>query len=109
MNLTYFPLLPIQRRLQALPRDRERFQTYLRTITNADGTDIELLPLLAMNPMGKDHVTALVDELLALDADGIAAGIVAETASEHADLPGDFRAALVVADDLMGGWTNRWA
>ncbi|HEX3149994.1 MAG TPA: hypothetical protein VHR66_18095 [Gemmataceae bacterium] len=109
MNLTYTPLLPIQRRLQTLPRDRERFKTYLRTISNTDGTDIDLLPMLAMNPMGKEHVTALVDELMSMDADGIAARAVADLANEHADLPGDYRAALIVADDLMGGWTNRWA
>ena len=61
-----------------------------------------------MNPMGKDHVTALLDALLALDADGVAARAAAEASARLADVPGDFKAALVVADDLMGGWTNRY-
>jgi hypothetical protein len=62
-----------------------------------------------MNPMGKDHVTALLDGLLALDADGIAARAVAEASVQLANEPGDFKVALVIADDLMGGWTNRYA
>jgi hypothetical protein len=62
-----------------------------------------------MNPMGKEHVTALLDALLALDADGIAAGAVAEASARLADEPGDFKATLVIVDDRMGGWTNRYA
>ena len=109
MNLHYTPLLHVQRELQGLPRNYERFKKYLRTILNADGTDIELVPMLAMNPMGKDHVTARLDQLLAIDADGVGARAAAEASAETAHLPGDYRAALVVVDDVMGGWTNRWS
>src|SRR5262249_10507314 len=91
-----------------IPRGLGRFRHYLRTISNPDGTDIELVPLLAMNPMGKDHVTALLDALLALDADGVGARAAADASARLAEVPGDFRAAVVVADDLMGGWTNRY-
>ena len=45
---------------------------------------------------------------LALDADGVAARAAAEASARLADVPGDFQAGLVVADDLMGGWTNRY-
>src|SRR5262245_59806847 len=76
---------------------------------NADGTGPELTPLLLANPMGKDHVTALLDALITLDADGIAARSAAEASAELAGEPGDFDAGLVVVDDLMGGWTNRYA
>ena len=107
MNLQYVPLLQIQRDLQGMPRNYERFRRYLRTIF-PDGATVELPPLLAMNPMGKDHVTALLDALLALDADGIAARAVAEASARVANDPGDFKIALVVADDAMGGWTNRY-
>ena len=68
-----------------------------------------MLPLLVMNPMGKDHVTALLDALLALDADGVGARAAADASAALADVPGDYKAALVVADDLMGGGTNRYA
>jgi hypothetical protein len=109
MNLEYVPLLQVARGLHALPRNYDRFRQYLRTIVSKDGTGLELPPLLLMNPMGKDHVTALLDALLALDADGIAARAAAEASRRLADEPGDCKAALVVADDLMGGWTNRYA
>jgi hypothetical protein len=109
VKVCYFPLLPIQRRLQALPRNYARFQQYLRTVMNAARTGPELTPLLLANPMGKDHVTALLDALIALDADGIAARSADDAVADLADEPGDFDAALVVVDDLMGGWTNRYA
>jgi hypothetical protein len=115
MKLDYVPLLQVQRELQGIPRGQmvsgapRRFQQYLRTIFPPGGVDVELLPLLIMNPMGRDHVTALLDALLALNADGIAAGAAAEAAAELADAPGDYNATVVVADDLMGGGTNRYA
>ena len=107
MNLNYVPLLQIQRELQGLPRNYERFRQYLRTIS-PDGATLELPPLGIMTPMGKDHVTALLDALLALDADGVAARALAEASAQVANDSGDFKVALVVADDLMGGWTNRY-
>src|SRR6476661_4522510 len=67
------------------------------------------MPLLMANPMGKYHVTALLDALIVLDADGIAAQSAAEAVADLGGEPGDFDAGLVVVDDLMGGWTNRYA
>jgi hypothetical protein len=107
MNLRYVPLLQTQRELQGLPRNLERFRRYVRTMS-PDGTTLDLPPLGLMNPMGKDHVTALLDALLALDADGVATRALAEASAQVANDPGDFKVALVVADDLMGGWTNRY-
>ena len=109
MKLEYVALLRLQRELHGIPRSRGRFRHYLRTISNEDGTGLELPSLLHMNPMGKDHVTALLDALLALDADGIAARAVAERSVQLTGEPGNFKVALVIADDLMGGWTNRYA
>jgi hypothetical protein len=105
MKLEYVPLLRVQRELHHMPRSPERFRQYLRTMTNRDGNALDLPPLVHVNPMGKEHVVALLDALLALDADTIAAQAV----SEAADEPGDFKVAVVVADDLKGGWTNRYA
>jgi hypothetical protein len=108
MNLEYVPLLQVQRELQGLPRNLDRFRQYVRTMTGPDGSTLALPPLGIMNPMGKDHVAALLDALLALDADSVAARALAEATVQVADVPGDFKVALVVADDLMGGWTNRY-
>ena len=76
---------------------------------NPEGTGPELVPLLLANPMARDHVTALLDELLALDADGVAARSASEALAGLDQLPGDYDIGLVVVDDLMGGWTNRYA
>lgn len=106
MKLEYLPLLEVQLGLQRLPRNSARFHEYLRIITNRDG--IELPPLGIMNPMGKEHVTALLEALVALDADrlGAQATVAAEAALAH--VPGEAKIGLVVADDLLGGWTNRY-
>jgi hypothetical protein len=109
MKLDYVPLLQVARELHGLPRNYDRFRRYLRTIGGREDGKLELPPLVIMNPMGKEHVTALLDALLALDADGIAARAAAEASAQLADVPGDYKAALMVADDLMGGWTNRYA
>jgi hypothetical protein len=108
MNANYISLLPIQRELQALPRDYARFKEYLRTILNEDGSDVELAPLLAANPMAKEHVTARLDEYLAMDADIIAQTAIAEASADLGDEPGEFKASVVLVDDLLGGWTNRY-
>ena len=114
MTLTFVPLLRVQRELYSMPRGMERFREYIKTMTDAETGDLAL-PLVAMNPMGKDHVPALIDDYLALGAEEIAEQAVkqaqdtvrsAEARSAKAD---QFRVALVVSDDLKGGWTNRWA
>src|SRR6516165_8272333 len=115
MNLDYVPLLRVMRELHSIPRGQppdfngmRRFRHYLRTIFPHDENADQLLPLIAMNPMGKDHVTALLDAYLAMDADGIGARVTAEVAARLADVPADFKVGLVVADDLMGVGTNRY-
>jgi hypothetical protein len=109
VKLEYVPLFQIQRTLQSMPRDYERFHQYLQTIKTPDGQSLELPSLIAMNPMGKEHVTDLLDALLALDADGVAASATAEASARLEDTPGDCKITVVIADDLKGGWTNRYA
>ncbi len=98
MKLEYIPLLRIQRELQGLPRNQDRFRQYLRTIS-PDGSNLELPSLVIMNPMGKDHVTALLDELIALDADVVAAQAIADASVGLAEAPGEFKASLVLPRD----------
>ena len=105
LKLSFLPLLQIQRDLYALPRGMERFREYIKAMTDPETGDLAL-PLVAMNPMGKDHIPALIDEYLALDAEGIAKNLC-----DVWRATGDrqFKVGLVVSDDLKGGWTNRWA
>ncbi len=107
MRLEHVPLLQIQRDLYLLPRGMERFQAYLKTMFAPGGEELRLPPLVAMNPMGKDHVPARLDALLAFDAEGVAAHAVADASARLRERPGDFKIGLVLADDAMGGWTNR--
>ncbi len=109
MKLEYVPLLKIQRELYGIPRGVERFRAYLETMIDPETRDLALPPLVAMNPMGKQHVPALLDALLAFDAEIVAAAAVAEAMAHIADIPGEFKIGLAVSDDLKGGWTNRYA
>src|SRR5260370_7268842 len=87
MNVDYVPVLRIQRELQGLPRNYARFRQYLRTIISEGGTALELPPLGIMNPMGKDHVTVLLDQLLALHAADTAARAVSRAPPALATTP----------------------
>ena len=120
MNLQFVPLLQVQRDLYALPRGIERFHEYIKTMTDGQTGDLAL-PLVAMNPMGKAHVPALIDEYLALGAEEIGEEAVTQAGAKApavrtsdvrratASAVATYRVALVVSDDLKGGWTNRWA
>ncbi len=108
MNLDYVPLLKTQRDIQGMPHNRERFQHYLRTIWNCYDEDFELIPLMFANPMARDHVTAMLDDLLAMNADQIAADAALEASTQLPNAPGEFKASIIVCDDLKGGWTNRY-
>jgi len=65
--LAYIPLLGVQRELYRLPRSRERFERVSRHDDRSPG-DIRL-PLASMNPMAKDHVPALLNQLIGARAD----------------------------------------
>ena len=114
MSLSLLPLLQIQRDLYALPKGMERFREYIKTMTDPETGDLAL-PLVAMNPMGQDHIPALIDQDIALGAETIAAEAVADATRRRSgslDPPApdlEFKIGLVVSDDLKGGWTNRWA
>ena len=109
MTLEYVPLLQVQRDLYGLPRGFERFREYIRTMkgSSEDGLD---LPLVAMNPMGKEHVPALLDKLLAFGADVEGARATADAGRQLASVSPaqSFSVCLVLSDDLKGGWTNRY-
>ena len=102
MELEFIPLLQVQRDLYRLPRGIERFRAYLRTMLDANTGDLEL-PLVAMNPMGKEHIPALLDRLLELQADEVGDAATASAREQLKDEPGRFRVGLVVVDDAHGG------
>ncbi len=107
MKLNLIPLLQKERELYAVPRGTARFQTYIN-IATGDTNDIEIPPLGIMNPMAKEHVAAYVEALLALHAEAVVAAALTEAEQRLAQVAGQFRVGLVVADDVAGGWSNRY-
>lgn len=107
MQIQYIPLLQTARDLLDTPRGMERFKQYLATILG-DGDDVALMPLVAMNPLSREHIAERLDQLLALDADLVAARAAFEAARDLDLIDGLFKLGLVVMDDRHGGWTNRY-
>lgn len=109
MPITFAPLLSAQRDVYRIPFGVDRFRAYLRTIMNENRDDVAIPPLVAINPMARDHVPNLLDEYLALRADELAADALEETVANLRAIAGDYTISLVAIDDLKGGWTNRYA
>jgi hypothetical protein len=106
MEVSVLHLLAIQRDLYAMPRGMDRFRAYIATMTG--GTDDLVLPLASMNPMGREHVAAMIDELLRMDAEAVAEAAATEASARLAQVPGQLAVGLVATDDAHGGWTNRY-
>jgi hypothetical protein len=106
MQLEHLPLLHVHRELYSMPRGMDRFRRYLAALTG--GGDDLALPLTAMNPMGKDHMLRATEAWIAAGAEEAAVQAGREAQARLADAPGRLRVGLVLADDVAGGWTNRW-
>jgi hypothetical protein len=108
MKITYLPVLRTLRELYVQPRSMQRFRQYIDTLTG--GTEDIVVPIGVANPMAKEHALTKLDELLALDADEIGASAAEEAQRRLArvDLPVEIKASIVLADDIGGGWTNRY-
>ena len=105
--IQYVPLIQTQLELMELPRGRRRFDEYLRLMIGGQQRDVELPPLVVMNPMAKDHVRTMLKKLIDMDVDHIAHVAIAE-AQKKVDRQLEFKIGIVIADDLAGGWTNRF-
>jgi hypothetical protein len=108
VNLEYVPLLELQRRIYGVPAGPERFREYLRHMLDAETLELRL-PLPAMNPMAGEHAIQALDALLAIGADRAGASAAALATPDLAEIPGAYRIALVLADDVLGAWTHRAA
>jgi hypothetical protein len=108
MRVIYLPVLQILRDLYLQPRDIHRFQRYIATLTG--GSDDVVLPIGVANPMAKEHAVVKIDELLAIGADDIGAQAAKSAATLFAGVKThvEIKASVVLADDIAGGWTNRF-
>ena len=101
----HLPLLNVQHNLYLSPRGPERFATYLNLMTGLG--DTLALPLAVLNPMAKSHVLEKLAQLLTLDAETLAADAVVR-ANGRLELKDPIKLGLVLADDVAGGWTDRY-
>jgi hypothetical protein len=108
MKITYLPVLGTLRDLYVQPRNMQRFRQYIAALMG--GGDDVVLPIGVANPMAKEHAVARIDELLALGADAVGAEAAASAQARLAGVQGDYeiKASVVLADDVAGGWTNRF-
>jgi len=108
MSFVLLPVLDQMLELYQQPRGFQRFRDYLQLALNEKRDDLEL-PIAVFNPMAKEHVLAKLRELKELDAEALIEQAIHELPFEcTAELPGTFQVALNLADDAMGGWTNRY-
>ncbi len=105
MRFELLPVVDIMLELYRMPRDMNRFNTYLQTLQGNTKDDIEI-PIGGFNPMAKDHAVAKLNELKQIGAEQV----ISETLNTvNEGRAGEYiKVSLTLADDLMGGWTNRY-
>ena len=109
MKFEVLPILSIMEELYQQPISTERFKAYLAKLQGKTKKDL-VLPIAGFNPMAKEHVLQKVRELQQLEAEQLMQEVVdqlnATATTEHQGTT--IKIALNVADDLKGGWTNRY-
>lgn len=65
------------------------------------------LPLVAFNRMSREHIAALLDQLLAMNAEEMGCQAMQSAGELLPEPAGALQVGLVIADDAKGGWTNR--
>ncbi|MEO0470952.1 MAG: hypothetical protein AAF206_15095 [Bacteroidota bacterium] len=108
MTFELIPVLSLMEELYQQPPRPERFQEYINRLRGETKTDLAL-PIVGFNPMAREHVLGKIAELQAIDAEGIMQSVMEEVnAEKENDSPEKIQVVLNLADDLKGGWTNRY-
>jgi hypothetical protein len=95
--------------LYAKPRSEERFQEYISMLQDGKKGDLTL-PIVGFNPMAKEHILQKLSELKEQKAEQIIQDTLRSinlTLTDEQDQR-TFKVVLNLADDLKGGWTNRY-
>ncbi len=107
-----FKLLPVTDAMLTLyrsPANADRFTEYMNILQGNSPGDITM-PVTFFNPMGKEHVLKKLLELKELDAEGLIEETILSINKDVSSLAGstEVNVSLALADDMGGGWTNRY-
>lgn len=109
MTFQLLPILDTMLSFYEKPMNPTRFQAYLQLLQGDTKGDL-MLPIGGFNPMAKPPISLKIKELQELKAEEI----IKETLNtinkkwQHKGKNQTFKVALNLADDLHGGWTNRY-
>ncbi len=108
MKFEVIPTLKIMSEIYEQPRDLFRFKDYLSKLQGSSKGDLEL-PIMGFNPMAKDRLIGKLNDLIDLDAEGIAQQVIHDFNKKNAKKSSPtFHLALNLSDDAHGSWTNRY-
>jgi hypothetical protein len=109
MTFQLLPILDTMLDFYQMPLNSARFQAYLQLLQGDTKGDL-VLPIGGFNPMAKSHILLKIKELQAIKVEKI----IAETLTfvnerwQHKGNDRIYQVAINLADDLHGGWTNRY-
>jgi len=101
------PILDTMIAFYELPRTPERFNRYLELLRGNTKDDL-VLPVGGFNPMAKEHIMEKLQELKTLQIEKIMTEITIQLNS-HYHPKAAIEVVFNLADDLHGGWTNRFS
>ncbi|MEO1451840.1 MAG: hypothetical protein AAFV07_20080 [Bacteroidota bacterium] len=110
MHFSLMPLFEDMLMLYNMPPGRERFEAYLTLMRGSSNSKDDMVrPIGGYNPMAKSHVPAQLYDLITLGAEDLAREALMAVnqlvANKHPSR--EIQLGMVLADDLMGGWTFR--
>jgi hypothetical protein len=103
------PIIDIMIDLYEQPRSFERFEAYLKMLQGNTKGDLAM-PISGFNPMAKEHLLAKLKELKTIEIEQIIREKLNDWNSNNSskNSSSKFKVAINLADDLQGGWTNRF-
>jgi hypothetical protein len=104
MKFICVPVIDRMLNLYSIPIGMERFNAYIALLEGEKKGDMSL-PIVNYNPMAKPHVSAKLQELKTLGAEKIISDTLLKLSDDKEPV---INVVLNLADDLMGGWTNRY-
>jgi hypothetical protein len=109
MTFQLLPILDTMLDFYQKPLNPARFQAYLQLLQGDTKGDL-VLPIGGFNPMAKSHIVLKIKELQAIQAEKIIVETLASVNQkwQQKGKKQTFQVALNIADDLHGGWTNRF-